>query len=176
MSTMAYPSEQEFPTSPNARQAFRVSLNGILIFAALFVAMATAAAFLYYQQQPWVEIVGKDLLRTNAPSGTIASARDVVIQEHQNWIVGEDGKRSDPSYQGGARTWSVGPSPEDIRVKVIRGKTQITDKNAVSLSIESISVTDTPTLVFIHYDNPSGKQDIVNDLVNELVKRGVKMR
>ncbi len=74
------------------------------------------------------------------------------------------------------RAWSVGPSPDDASTTVIRGNTRITDKDSAILSIESISVTDTPTLIFIECDNPSKQQVIVNELMDELVKQGVKVR
>jgi hypothetical protein len=176
VSTFAVQSEQEFPSRSDTRPAFHVSLPAILMFVAFVLLIAAFAVFLYWQQQPWVEIVGKDLLRTNAPTATIASARDAVISNHQNWVIGDEGKRSDASYQGGGRAWSIGPSSEEVQLKITRGKTQITDKNAATLSIEEISVTDTPTLVFIDYSNPSGKEGIVNELVDELMKRGVTVR
>ena len=92
VSRVESPFEQESTVSPRAYQAFRVPSNGMLLFIVLLGAVATTAAFLYRQHQPWVEIVGKDLLRTTAPLRTIALARDAVIQRHQNWVVLEDGK------------------------------------------------------------------------------------
>ena len=122
MSSITSPPEQESAGSPDARRAFRVSFKGTIVLVVFVVAMAAAIAFLYRQQSPWVEIIGQDLLRTNAPSKTIASARDAVIHKHQNWIVGDDGKQSDPSYRSGGRAWSAGPSREEIRVKANAGK------------------------------------------------------
>ena len=163
--------------NPASRPAFFVS-PGILIAVAIVLALAVGVALLlaYRTQAPWVEIVGKDLMRTTAPSKVIASARDAVIEKHRNWVVGQDGKRSDPSYQGRGRSWKTGPSPEDVRLKVTRGKTQITDRNGHTLSIETISATDTPTLIFIQYDGPAGVESIMNELVRELTKNGVKAR
>jgi hypothetical protein len=169
--------EPDFSASAETRPTFRLSA-GAMFAVAIGVALVVAACWVYldHRQQPWVEIVGKDLLRTTAPSKTITSAREAVIRKHQNWIEGENGKRSDPTYQGGGRSWSSGPTKDIVRVKVTRGKTQITDKNAATLSIETITVTDTPTLVFIHHDNPGAKTGIVSDLVNELRDKGVKWR
>ena len=175
MSEMA--AEPDFSASSETHPTFRLSA-GSMFAVAIGVALILGACWVYldHSRQPWVEIVGKDLLRTTAPSKTFASAREAVIQKHQNWIDGENGKRSDPTYQGGARTWSAGPAKGVVRVKVTRSKTQITFKNDATLSIETITVTDTPTLVFIHHDNPGAKPDIVSDLVNELRDRGVKWR
>jgi hypothetical protein len=177
MREMASASEPDFSASVDTRPMFRLSAGAVFVFA-IGLALVMAACWVYLQrsQHPWVEIVGKDLLRTTAPSKTIASAREAVIRKHQNWIEVENGKRSDPTYQGGGRSWSSGPTKDIVRVKVTRGKTQITDKNAATLSIEIITVTDTPTLIFIHHDNPDAKQGIVSDLFNELLDKGVQLR
>lgn len=174
MNTIMPSVEQEIPARPSFHKVFSLVITGAFVFLAVIAAIV---AFQYLQpQQPWVEIIGKDLLRVTAPSKTIAGAKEAVIKIHQNVVVGKDGKRSVPSYQGGGRTWRAGPSPEEPRVKVGRSKTQIIDKQSFALSIELVSSTDAPTLVFIEYDKPSGEMGIVNDLVNELTKRGVKMR
>ena len=176
MNPIGSPADQELPAAPSSSKAFRFSLKGMLIFVALVAAIVVTTVSVFRHQQPWVETIGNGVLRTNAPSRTIGAAKHAVIARHQNYVVGEDGKQSDPSYIGKSRNWSVGPSPGAPRMKVTRGKTQITDKNSVMLSIESISVTDTPTLVFIEYDNPTARLEIVNELLHEFVERGVKMR
>ena len=162
----------------SATSELRPVFRATIIFSLVLIALALTATFVVqkYQQQPWIETIGSDLLRTNAPSASIAAARDIVIGKHQNLITKEDGKRSDPSYQGGGRSWKVSQPGESYELKVGRGKTQITDINGDVLSIETISVTDTPTLIFIHHDDPDKKADLLSEFVNELVKKNVKLR
>jgi hypothetical protein len=158
------------------RFRFRISLRGLFVVTAL-IATATAMTVIYLRQQkPWVEVVGKDLLRTNASSRTIASARDNVIHNHQNWILSSNGKRSDPTYQGSGRSWKTGPSPQEIRLEVSRGKTQITDKEGRLLSIETISISDQPTLIFLEHNGTQGTEELLNELLRALKDRGVSVR
>lgn len=148
------------------------------LLAGLFLTVAASLLALYINlnQRQWVEVLGKDVVRTNAPSKLVAAATHEVIQRHQNYIEQEDGKKSDPSYRGGAKSWSAGPSKDDIRVKVTRGKTEIVDANGHSLAIERITVTDAPSLIFVEFSDPNGPLTIVNEILKELRQRGVEVR
>lgn len=158
------------------RRYFRISLRGLLVATALIAAAAATTVAYLRQREPWVEVVGRDLLRTNASSRTIASARDTVIQNHQNWISTSNGRRSDPTYQGRGRSWKTGSSPQQIQLEVSRGKTQITDREGRLLSVETISISNQPTLIFLEHSGPQGTEDLLNELLNELKDRGVKVR
>ena len=162
----------------SATSELRPIFTATIIFGVVVIALALPSAFFVqsYFRQPWIEVVGSDLLRTNAPSASIAAARDIVIGKHQNLITREDGKRTDPSYQGGGRSWKTTPLEGNGEFEVSRGKTQITDKNGDVLSIEIISVTDSPTLVFFHHDDPDKKAALLSDFVNELAKKDVEVR
>jgi hypothetical protein len=160
---------------PDHSTAAGYSWRKIILTVAMLLAVA-AAIYSFFPQSAWVEIIGQDVLRTSASQAQLARARDAVIAKHQNLIDLEDGKKSDPSFKQKSRGWRAGPAPKVVNVEVNRSSTKITDKDGDVIAIEEITVTDQPTLIFIECNNDSKKMTIVNELVDELGKRGVKTR
>lgn len=147
------------------------------IVASILLAVCVLAVVIWSRPpQQWAEVVGDGVIRTNASKSVVASARESVIRAHQNWVENADGTKSDPSFQSGARMWKAGPAPDDVRVEVKRGRTQIVDEKSVAITIEEVSATDAPTLVFFQVDDSGVQQAVLNEFCRELRSAGVAMR
>ena len=176
---MIFSDKQERLKGMNLRKCHlrrRAATSVWLLLVGVCLLAAIVATTVFLNQKAWVEIVGNGVLRTNAPSKIVAASIHEVIHQHQNYVLQEDGKKSDPSYKGRSKSWSTGPAKDEIRVKVTRAKTEIVDKNGHSLSIEKIDVTNAPTLIFIEFSDPNGPSSIANEIVQALRSRGVEGR
>src|SRR5690349_3615368 len=99
-------------------------------------------------EEPWVQIVGEGLLRSNSPPNVVAAAQNAVINTYQNLIERANGGLWDPTCERAGQCWKSGQTSEPGATEVSRGRTQIKDRNGKMLAIERIAATDAPTLVF----------------------------
>jgi hypothetical protein len=129
-----------------------------------------------YLQPPWVQVVGRGVLRTNAPAKLVADVQHAVVDRHRNFIAGPNGTKSDPSSSESGQGWTSGSSKDVVTTKVTPGRMQITDKDGHRLSLERIEASAAPTLIFIEFDAPNGPGLIISELVSELEKQGVTVR
>jgi hypothetical protein len=153
------------------RSALWLSVVILILAAILGAAIAWS-----YLQPPWVQFLGGSVLRSNAPPKLLADAENAVVDQHRNYVVGADGKRSDPSASDRGQSWSTGTSPEHKTAEVKRNKIQITDKDGHRLAFERIESTGAPTLVFVEFDGPEGARPIVEELLQDLQKRGIEVK
>ena len=144
----------------------------ILLLAAI---LGATIAWSYFQP-PWVQVLGTAVLRSNAPAKVLADAESAVLDRHRNYIVGADGKRSDPSVSERGQSWSTGSSPEHVTARVARARCQITDKEGHRLSFERIESSGAPTVVIVEFDGPAGASPIMEELLSELQKHGVEVK
>lgn len=172
MSSIA--ADRSFPADDHSPAA-GYSWRKIVLTTGTLLAVA-AAIYSFFPDAAWVQIVGQDVLRTNASKEQLRPAIDAVVWKHQNIIEIEDGKKSDPTLSQRSQHWGLGPAPKVITVEVTRGKTELTDKGGNVISIETITATDHPTLVFVQCENDPLRMQLVNELVTELNNRGVETR
>jgi hypothetical protein len=127
-------------------------------------------------EEPWVQVVGEGLLRSNSPPIVVAAARNAVLNTYQNLVENADGVLWDPTCERAGQCWKSGQTSEPGVTEVSRGRTQIKDRNGKTLAIEQIMATDAPTLVFIAYDGPGGAAEVAKSFVGQLERRGVSVR
>src|SRR4051794_4271339 len=148
----------------------------LLCAIAVLCLLLAGLGFTSSSEPPWVERVGDGVLRVNSSLAVMAAARNAIIDQHQNLVDSADGTLTDPTYQRSGQCWKGEPQPNRMSVEISRARTQVTDQNHKTLSIEQIASSGAPTLVFITYDGPGGGSRIASELVQDLERRGVSVR
>jgi hypothetical protein len=145
----------------------------VVLFLAIFAGVLTwglSGAFAASRTKT-ATVHGIDLVSTDADVGNVATAVQLFHDKFCEWVVNNEGRKSDPSFRQSGSHWGSGASPGDS--VFVRGITQFNDKQGNPVRLEMTRETGRPTFIVIEYGGEGGPMTVTNGLLAELQKMGI---
>ena len=149
----------------------RVIVALTLMWGFVLILTATGCA----RSRGTFQIYGMGTIAVDAPFQVVVEARQAVVQRFQHYVKDDQGRNYDPTFHGSGNSWTTGGSGSQTNA-VTRGRTEFEDASGQKISIEEISVTGRPTLVFLSHGNQQVPQEVGNEFIASLERQGLRRR
>ena len=102
---------------------------------------------------------------------------DIAIVEVHNemadWIVNDDGSKSDPTYKAGSQMWKDGQGKQ-AETRCVRSYMEFDIKDNGSVRIETVYIAGKTIVVLMESDNKEAVMQLHNVLLKKISDRCVK--
>jgi hypothetical protein len=136
---------------------------GLTVVVALIMLTGCAGSATYKSR-------GYELITTNARSRQIDEALHLTYDAMGDWVQNPDGSRTNPSFSQSGKSFSK----EQGRTNAVRAQTEFKSKDGFHCVIETIAMSEGPTIILLSSDNEKATMRLHSEFVRSLYTIGVK--